>query len=37
MNDDRSPLITLISCIVCAKRMKLEKIAPDDGGDDLLQ
>jgi hypothetical protein len=37
MNDDQSPLTTLISCMVCAKTMKLERISPDDAGDDLLQ
>ena len=29
MNDDQSPLVTLISCMVSAKTMKLETIAPD--------
>jgi hypothetical protein len=37
MNDDQSPLITLISCMVCAKTMKLETIAPDGEGDDLIK
>jgi DNA-directed RNA polymerase subunit RPC12/RpoP len=37
MNDDRSPLISLMSCMDCAKTMKLETIAPYDGGGDLLQ
>jgi hypothetical protein len=36
MNDDQSPLITLMSCMVCAKTMKFETIAPDGEGDDLL-
>jgi hypothetical protein len=36
MNDDKSPLITLMSCMVCAKTMKLERISPDGEGDDLL-
>jgi len=37
MNDDRSPLVTLMSCVVCAKTMKLETIAPDGDGDDLIK
>jgi hypothetical protein len=37
MNDDQSPLVTLISCMVCAKTMKLETIAPDAEGDDLIK
>ena len=37
MNDDRSPLVTLMSCMVCAKTMKLETIAPDGEGDDLIK
>jgi hypothetical protein len=36
MNDDESPLTTLMSCIVCAETMKLERISPDGEGDDLL-
>jgi hypothetical protein len=36
MNDDRSPLISLMSRMVCAKTMKLETIAPDGEGDDLI-
>jgi len=37
MNDDRSPLLDLMNCIVCDQTMKLEKIDPDDGGNDLIQ
>jgi hypothetical protein len=37
MNDDQSPLTTLISCMVCSKTMKFERISPDGEGDDLLQ
>jgi DNA-directed RNA polymerase subunit RPC12/RpoP len=37
MNDDQSPLATLISCMVCGKTMKLETIAPDSDGDDLIK
>jgi hypothetical protein len=36
-NDDQSPLVTLISCMVCGKTMKLETIAPDGEGDDLIK
>jgi hypothetical protein len=37
MNDDKSPLLDLISCLVCHQTMKLEKIDPDGEGDDLIQ
>jgi hypothetical protein len=37
LNDDKSPLIDLISCIVCNETMKLEKSAPDSGGKDIIQ
>jgi hypothetical protein len=37
MNDDRSPLLDLMNCIVCDQTMKLEKIDPDDGGNDVIQ
>ena len=37
MNDDRSPLISLMSCMVCAKTMKLETIAPYGEGNDLIK
>jgi hypothetical protein len=37
MNDDRSPLLTLISCIACRKPMRLEQISPTDGGKDVIQ
>lgn len=33
MNDDRSPLLDLMNCIVCDQAMKLEKVDPDDQGD----
>ena len=36
MNDDRSPLLDLMNCIVCDQTMRLEKIDPNDGGD-LIQ
>jgi hypothetical protein len=29
MNDDKSPLLDLMSCVVCSQTMKLEKIDPD--------
>jgi hypothetical protein len=37
MNDDKSPLTELMSCIVCSRTMKLEKSAPDGAGCDLIQ
>jgi transposase-like protein len=37
MNDDRSPLLYLMNCTVCSQTMKLEKIHPDDEGNDLIQ
>jgi hypothetical protein len=37
MNDDKSPLLDLISCMICHQTMKLEKIDPDDEGNDLIQ
>jgi hypothetical protein len=37
MNDDRNPLLTLISCIVCKKTMRLERSTPGDDGKDVIQ
>jgi hypothetical protein len=37
LNDDKSPLIDLLSCIVCKRKMKLEKSAPDAEGRDIIQ
>ncbi len=37
MNDDQSALTTLISCIECAKTMRIEKIEPDGEGKDIIQ
>lgn len=37
LNDDKSPLINLLSCIVCKRTMKLEKSAPDVEGSDIIQ
>jgi hypothetical protein len=36
-NDDKSPLIDLLSCIVCNEPMKLEKSSPDAEGMDIIQ
>ena len=36
-NDDKSPLIDLIRCIVCNKAMKLEKSSPSAEGSDIIQ
>jgi RNase P subunit RPR2 len=37
MNDDRSPLLTLISCITCKMAMRLEKLSPTEDGKDVIQ
>jgi hypothetical protein len=37
LNDDKSPLIDLLTCIVCKRTMKLEKSSPDDEGRDMIQ
>jgi hypothetical protein len=37
MNDDRSPLLDLMTCIVCESTMRLEKVDPDGEGNDLIQ
>jgi predicted SprT family Zn-dependent metalloprotease len=37
MNDNRSRLPDLLTCIDCNQTMKLEKIDPDDRGNDLIQ
>ncbi|UGY14303.1 hypothetical protein [Bradyrhizobium septentrionale] len=38
MNDDRSPLLTLISCISCIRTMRLESSHPaGTEGRDILQ
>jgi hypothetical protein len=37
LNDDKSPLIDLLSCLVCRQTMKLEKSAPDAQGRDIIQ
>jgi hypothetical protein len=36
-NDDKSPLIGLLNCIVCKETMKLEKSAPDAEGKDIIR
>jgi hypothetical protein len=30
VNDEKSPLLNLISCVVCNQTMRLEKIDPDE-------
>jgi hypothetical protein len=37
MNDDRSPLLTLISCIACRETMRIERITPNGDGKDIIQ
>ena len=36
-NDDKSPLIDLLTCIVCNVTMKIAKSDPDANGSDLVQ
>lgn len=36
-NDDKSPLIDLLNCIVCSEAMKIEKSSPDADGMDIIQ
>jgi hypothetical protein len=36
-NDDKSPLIDLLTCIECKVTMKIAKSAPDVNGSDLVQ
>ena len=36
-NDDKSPLIDLLVCIICRETMKIEKSTPDAGGTDIVQ
>jgi hypothetical protein len=37
LNDDKSPLIDLLSCFVCRETMRLEKSVPDSEGCDIIQ
>ena len=37
MNDDRSPLLDLMTCIACEQTMVLERADPDDKGNDLIK
>jgi hypothetical protein len=37
LNDDKSPLIGLLNCIVCKETMKIEKSVPDAEGRDIIQ
>ena len=36
-NDDKSPLIDLLTCIVCKVTMKIANSTPDADGSDLVQ
>jgi hypothetical protein len=36
INDDRSPLLDLMTCLVCKRTMMLEKGGPDGNGNDLI-
>src|SRR6266478_3612266 len=38
LNDDKSPLIDLMNCIICRQTMKIEKSSPDaEGKGDIIQ
>jgi hypothetical protein len=37
LNDDKSPLIDLLVCIICRETMKIEKSSPDADGMDIIQ
>jgi hypothetical protein len=37
LNDDKSPLIDLLRCIVCKETMRIEKSNPDARGNDIIQ
>lgn len=37
VNDDRSPLLDLITCISCRDSMRLERVDPDGEGNDLVR
>ncbi|MBR1270270.1 hypothetical protein JQ629_22605 [Bradyrhizobium sp. AUGA SZCCT0222] len=36
LNDDRSPLLDLMTCTICMQTMKIEKADPDENGNDLI-
>ena len=36
-NDDKSPLIDLLTCIVCKVTMKIASSTPESSGSDLVQ
>lgn len=37
MNDDKSPLIDLLACMICEETMKIERSDPDVEGSDIIQ
>ena len=37
LNDDKSPLTSLLNCIVFKETMKIEKSEPDTEGKDIIQ
>ncbi len=37
LNDDKSPLIDLLVCIICRETMKIERSTPDGEGKDIIQ
>lgn len=36
-NDDKSPLIDLLTCIVCKVTMKIASSTPESSGSDIIQ
>jgi hypothetical protein len=36
VNDDQSPLLNLITCVVCNQTMRLERIDPDNRGNEII-
>jgi hypothetical protein len=37
LNDDESPLVELLTCVVCNETMKIEKSEPHPSGHDIIQ
>jgi hypothetical protein len=37
LNDDKSPLIDLLACMICEETMKIERSDPDVDGHDIVQ
>ena len=37
VNDDRSPLLDLLTCVGCRVSMRLERVDPDGEGNDMIR